>query len=146
MAGAQAIFQEVREVEGAAGPAGELPVYHQQLEAKVLSIPVKARLLAVNTGKTGVVVVAAASAASELPLIARCLLPCSTVSASQGRPSRAASRVTSAAPAGVRATAPAKPAPTLAPPVTPLPADGTPRFTVANANINVRSGPGRLTR
>jgi len=47
------------------------------------------------------------------------------------------------APSRVHATAPAAHAPTLAPPVTPLPAAGaTPHFAVANANINVRSGPG----
>ena len=63
--GAQAIFQEVREVESTVGSAGEMPAYQQQLEAQVLNVPVKARLLAVNAGETGIVVVGAASAASE---------------------------------------------------------------------------------
>ncbi len=63
--GARALFQEIREVESAVSLVGRSSVYEQLLEAEVLNVPVKVRLLAVNTGKTGLIAVAAASAANE---------------------------------------------------------------------------------
>ena len=113
--------QEVREVESAGGSVGEMPAYQSQLETQVLNVPVKAHLLAVNTGETGIVVVGAASAASEptyRPVLVA-VLESFRVSGDPVSPS--ASLATRAAPTVAQAITQAARAPTLAPTFTVVP-------------------------
>jgi hypothetical protein len=65
VAGAQALFQGIREVESGPVMVGDLPAFRQLLDAEVLTVPVKVELLALNTGEAGLVAVGASSAASE---------------------------------------------------------------------------------
>lgn len=63
--GAEALFNDIREIESSPVRIPTAPAFEQQLEAEVLNVPVRVRLLAINAGDAGLVIATAASTASE---------------------------------------------------------------------------------